>query len=119
MIEIVTATADDFDSLPLYRCRAYVAKKDGRKIGIGGLGFPPDGPVMMWAEITDELRALPVTLHKIGLRVVADAERLGIRQMYATTEQGFDAAERWIKRLGFTATGEVVEGNKVHVWHAH
>lgn len=117
MIEIVTATVDDFDKPPPYRCRAYAVKKDGKVIGIGGLGFLPETTIM-WSEISDELRALPVTLHKVGKRVVADAEALGIKAMYATTDEGFDAAERWISRLGFTATGEVIDGKKVHVWHA-
>ena len=118
MIEVALATADDFDKPPPYRCRAYAVKKDGRVVGIGGLGFPQGGPVWMWAEITDELRAHPVALHKVGKRVVADAEAMGIRRMYATTAMGFDAAERWIKRLGFTEAAETVEGKKVHVWHA-
>ena len=65
------------------------------------------------------LRALPVTLHKIGKRVVEDARSMGVKTMYATTDEGFAAAERWITRLGFTFTGEVKDGKKVHVWHAH
>lgn len=119
MIETVIATPDDFAAPPPYRCLAYAVKKDGRVIGLGGLGFPSKLPVFMWAEITDELRALPVTLHKVGKRVVDEARNMGIKVMFATTEEGFDAAERWIKRLGFTATGEVTDGKKVHVWHVH
>jgi len=119
MIEVVPATLDDYPEPPAYRAKAYAVKKDGRVIGIGGLGFPVNLPVFMWSTITDELRALPVTLHKVGKRVVEDARSMGIKVMYATTDEGFDAAERWIKRLGFTPTGEVRDGKKVHVWHAH
>ena len=118
MIEVCLAQPDDFATPPPHRCRAYAVKKDGRVIGIGGLGFPAGGPVILWADITDELRALPVTLHKVGKRSIADAIPLGIKRVYATTDQGFAAAERWIKRLGFTDTGEVIDGKKVHVWHA-
>lgn len=118
MIEIALATADDYPEPPAYRARAYVVKKDGEVIGIGGLGFPVGLPVFMWSTITDELRALPITLHKVGKRVVADAQAMGVKTMYATTDEGFAAAERWIGRLGFHPTGEVNDGKKVHVWHA-
>ena len=119
MIEVALAQPEDFATTPPYRCRAYAVKKDGRVIGIGGLGFMPNGYVFLWAEITDELRALPITLHKVGKRAIGDAIPLGIKQVYATTDIAFEAADRWIKRLGFSETGEVVDGKKVHLWHAH
>ena len=36
MIECRPATLEDLDEPPLYRVRAWVALKDGQKIGIGG-----------------------------------------------------------------------------------
>lgn len=118
MIEIVPARAEDYATPPPYRSWAVVVKKDGKVIGIGGLWFPPHMPPILWSEITDELRALPVTLHRTGLRSIAKARSLGVKIMYAITEVGFEAAERWIKRLGFEETGEVKDGNKVHIWRA-
>ena len=49
------ATADDFiaftGSLPHCRTRAWVGEIDGRIIGMGGVAYPPDGPVpVMWAD---------------------------------------------------------------------
>ena len=122
MIECRTATLKDFDEPPLYRVRAWVALKDGQKIGIGGLGFPPGMPVVIWAELTDELRKHPVSLHKIGLMGMREARAMGVRYMIATTAVGFEAAERWIARLGFVETGEIQlensTGKKVHAWFA-
>jgi hypothetical protein len=118
MIECRPATPEDFDEPPVYRVRAWTAFKDGRKIGIGGLGFPPGMPVVLWAELTDELRKHPVALHKIGLMGMREARASGVRYMVATTDIGFEAADRWIKRLGFVETGEVQDGKKVHAWFA-
>lgn len=119
MIEIALAKPEDYETPPPYRCRAYAVKRDGRLIGIGGLGFPPHMPPILWANITDELRSLPVTLHKVGMRGVADAKAMGVRVMYATTELGFEAAERWIARFGFEETGELQDGKKVWIWRDH
>ena len=122
MIEVRPATLDDFDEPPVYRVRAWVALKDGQKIGIGGLGFPPNMPVVIWAELTDELRKHPIALHKIGLMGMREARAMGVRYMIATTAVGFEAAERWIARLGFVETGEIQledsTGKKVHAWFA-
>lgn len=116
MIEIVPAQAEDFPEPPKYRCRAVAVKKDGKVIGIGGLTFPPGTYPFLWSTITDELRAMPVLLHKTGLRFIAEARSQGVRVMFATTDVGFEAADRWIKRLGFEETGEVKDGKKVHIW---
>ena len=116
MIEIALAKPEDFTKPPPYRARAIVVKKDGRVIGIGGLGFPPHMPPVLWSDISDELRALPVTLHRTGLRFIDEARAQGVRVMYATTDAEFEAAERWIRRLGFEHTGEVQDGKKVWVW---
>ena len=118
MIEVTLAKPEDFDTPPQYRCRAYVVKKDGRKIGIGGLAFPPNLPPFLWSEISDELRAMPVTLHKTGLRYIAEATRLGVKVMYATTDEGFEAGNRWLTHLGFEETGEAKDGKKVYIWRA-
>lgn len=118
MIEIGIAKPEDFANPPPYRCLAYCVKKDGRVIGLGGFGFPADGPVFIWSELTDELRALPLTLHRLAKKAIRHIEGMGVRVMYATTDVGFEAAERWVEHLGFVPTGEVVDGKKVHVWHA-
>ena len=44
---------------------------------------------------------------------------MGVRVMYATTELGFEAAERWIARFGFEETGELQDGKKVWIWRDH
>lgn len=116
MIEIVPAQIEDYPEPPPYRSRAWAVKKDGRVIGIGGLTFPPDTHPVLWSNISDELRAMPVTLHKTGLRFVAEARQQGVRVMYATTDVGFEAGERWIRRLGFEETHEIQGGKKVWIW---
>lgn len=119
MIEIKIAEPEDYTEPPVYRSRAWVVLKDGRKIGMGGLAFPPNMVPFIWSEISDELRAMPVTLHKTGLRYIEEAKALGLKVMYGTTDVGFEAGERWIRRLGFEETGEVKDGKKVWIWRAH
>lgn len=100
--------------LPPYRTRCITAVLGDQVIGIGGLVFYPGGTVAVSALIKEELRRRPVTLHRAGLRVMADAEQLGIAEIVGEPQPDNPAAERWMERCGFTRVE--VEGRPIFFW---
>ena len=99
---------------PAYRCQCLTALAGDRILGVGGFIFPPGGDVWCSAFITDEGRKYPTALHRVGLAVMALGRRRGFRRVYAAAQPGNPAAERWLERLGFTASE--IAGEKVFVW---
>jgi hypothetical protein len=116
--ELTPTTQADLDATegePLeFRVRAVTAKLGDQIIGVGGLGFPKNGQVVIWARLTDEIRKRPVQLHKTALAALADAKARGIRQIVALADPTVPASERWLERLGFDP--EMHLGKKVYVW---
>ena len=108
-IEVRPTVAADLPALtsePLpFRIKALTAVQDGAIIGIGGIGFTPAGDVVAFAELTPAERTAKVTLHRTARRVLAEARAAGIREIIASADPTFAAAQRWLARLGFTPIG--------------
>lgn len=102
------------DALP-WRIRALTGEVDGRVIGVGGLAYLPGGTVAAWAALTDEARACKVSLHRAGLRFMADIKAAGIRRVVASADIHSPAALRWLLRLGFRPVDDDPE-RAVFVW---
>jgi len=118
-VTIRPATTSDFEQLigsPLpYRVRAFAVEEDGQLLGVGGFAYLPDGAIGAFIHQKPGAgRAHPVSIHKAGLRAMIEARRLGFNRVVAMADPGLDAAERWLKRLGFKET--LVDGQKVYVW---
>ena len=117
------ATQADFIAMfghpPEHRVRALAAEIDGRLVGLGGLALvmPAEGDAcefwVCFMRAPDALRARPVALHRAGLRMIAEAQRLGIRRLVALAEPGIEAAERWLRRFGFVP--EEINGETVWI----
>ena len=115
-----SATQDDFLAMfghgPKWRVRALAAEIDGKLVGLGGLGLMMPGETWCaFMRATDAFRARPMALHRAGLRMVAEARRLGIRRLVALAEPGIEPAERWLARFGFRP--EKIDGAIVWVWN--
>lgn len=97
-----------------HRIRAITALLDGEVIGIGGLGYRPDGTAIAFAEISDTLRKYPLAVHRAGLLGMALIEASGVPMVIAEAQPGNAAAERWLKHFGF----EPIElcSRKAFVW---
>jgi hypothetical protein len=112
------ATRADFDAMlaePLpWRVRATAAEVDGKLIGVGGLAFLPDGTIGAFVHAFDEARKYPVSMHRAGLKTMADARALGIRRVVALADKNIDRATPWLERLGFRKM--IQEGEGVWVW---
>ncbi len=84
-----------------YRIRAITALVDDRVIGLGGIGFRPDGYVIAFAAILPEARKYPAAIHRAGRMAVDMMRRSGIPMVVAEAQPGNPAAARWLLRLGF------------------
>ena len=86
-----------------YRIKAYTGLIDGEVVAIGGLGFPPEGPAIGFADLKDIARQWPyaVELHRFARRVIAEAKAAGVPRIVAKADTSIEAAARWLKRLGF------------------
>lgn len=119
-VTLEPATREDFAELaavskktpaaPPMRMLALAAKVDGRVIGIGGIAFNRYGQKVAFADITEEARKYPVSIHKAGLAAIALAKKQGLKQLVATGES-HEASVRWLIRLGFRP---VAVGNEVN-----
>lgn len=98
------------EKLP-HRIKALTAiDAEGRPIGIGGLVFMPDG--MAWATLriardvaNDTRRRHAVTLMRAARAVLADAQRQGLRTLYAKADPSIEGSGRFLARLGFRPIG--------------
>jgi RimJ/RimL family protein N-acetyltransferase len=84
-----------------YRIRAITVLADDRVIGMGGIAFPPHGPVIAFVQQAQDAKNYPVAFHRAGLQAMRMIRDAGIMQVIATTDRNSPAAIRWIERLGF------------------
>jgi hypothetical protein len=88
------------ESLP-FRIRAITMLADDRVIGLGGIAFPPHGPVIAFVQQTAEARKYPGAFHRAGLQAMQMIQGSGLGEVIATTDRDSPRAIRWIERLGF------------------
>lgn len=97
-----------------HRIKCITAELDGRVIGIGGLGFRPDGTVIAFAQINDEFRKYPRAVHRAGRAGMALIRASRVPLVIAEAQPDNAAAERWLLHFGFTPIE--IDGVKVFVW---
>jgi hypothetical protein len=93
-----------------HRIQAITALAGDQVIGVGGLGFRPDGTVIAFVQMLDQAKAYPAAIHRAGLMAMAMIERARVPLVIAEAQPDNPAAERWLLRLGF----EPLDG--VFVW---
>lgn len=98
-----TAAADlAFINEPLpYRIQAITALAGDRVLGIGGLGFHPDGSVVAFVHMREEARKYPAAIHRAGLLAMRMIRSSRYPLVVAEADPDNPAATRWLRRLGF------------------
>ena len=112
------SVASDFAALgetPGYRCQCITALAGDAIVGLGGFVWR-DGAVWASVIITEQARAYPAGIHRVGLAAMRFARELGLTRVYAMPQPDNPAAERWLRRLGFAETD--MAGEPVFVWTA-
>ena len=97
-----------------HRIRAFTALAGDTVLGIGALGFRPDGTVIAFAQINDEGRRYPVAIHRAGLELMKMIRESRLPLVVAEAQAGNAAAEPWLLRLGFRPVD--FNGRKVFAW---
>lgn len=85
-----------------------------RVIGIGGIGYRPDGTVVAFAQLMPEFLQYPRAVHRAGRAGMALIRKSRVPTVIAETDPGNAAAARWLLHFGFVA--REVGGHKVFVW---
>ena len=80
--------------------KAWCFDLDGRVIALGGLSLTK-GRWFAFLDLTDEARAYKMTLMRTAKRMMAEAERMGIRYVYTEADLDEPRSTEWLRRLGF------------------
>lgn len=97
-----------------HRIQAITAVAGDQVVGIGGIGFRPDGTVIAFVAMSDEAKRYPVAIHRAGLMAMDMIRRARVPVVVAEAQPGNPAAARWLERLGFKACE--LAGERVYVW---
>jgi hypothetical protein len=84
-----------------FRIRAITVLVGDTVLGIGGIGFPPNGPVIAFVQQAPEARKYKVSFHRAGLMALRMIRESGVAEVVATADTDDPAALAWLKRLGF------------------
>ena len=119
MIAFRPTTRADIAALDLdlaWRIRAETAVVDGAPVAVGGITYLPDGTVAAFVEPYDAISRFPVGFTRAVRRGLAAARARGVRRIVALAdvEGAGEAAERWLRRLGFHPVE--APGALVYVW---
>lgn len=109
MVEVRPSTVDDLiehcGGLPAFRIRAYTGLIDGEVVAIGGVAYLPNGVGLAFLDAQDVTRErAKLTLYKTAKRVIEDCKSRGVTRINARPSLDIEAAERFLKRLGFHLT---------------
>lgn len=119
MITVAPTTQDDVEAFLQtrpWRLKAVTGRVNGEIKGIGGIAFLPDGLAVAFLEASeDDCRRYPITLHRTAKAFLDDARGRGMRNILALVDSKREAADRWLKRLGFERIGES-GGEVVYQW---
>ena len=116
------AVREDFSVLeiPLTARVSAVAGFDenGEIAGVGGIAYRVGGLPYAFTNLKPRALMSPVSLHRCALRVMAKAREDGVEKIIACADLARSpAAERWLSRLGFVKTHDML-GNPMWIWEA-
>lgn len=89
-----------------------VCEEGGARVGIGGIYEGVDG--RWWASIKAGARR-PVALWRAARDVLEAAGNAGVA-VHALADDRIEGAERFLMRIGFRPTDEMIEGYRVLKW---
>jgi hypothetical protein len=120
VITLRPAVNGDFEAVvgrpPPFRIKALTGVEDGKPVGIGGIGFQPDGTYVAFMSCNECARRYKVAMHRAALLTMNAAKSMGIKRLVALADPGIEKAEPWLLRLGFKPVE--VAGERVFVWNS-
>ncbi len=97
-----------------FRIRAITAHIGDQVLGVGGLGYLPNGVVGAFVAMNAEGRRYPAAIHRAGLAAMRMIRQSGERRVVAIADEFVPGAARWLERLGFEAV--TIDGLTAYVW---
>lgn len=105
-----------FSRYTVPRFAGVIAELDGKEIGAAAIVIGIGGRPFLSMEITDTLRRFPIFMHRTAKRLTdVGVSQLGA--LYAIEASIEPTAERWLQRLGFVLTDELIGGERVFTHH--
>lgn len=99
-----------------FRIKAITAHLGDQVLGVGGLGYMPNGVVGAFVAMNDEGRKYPAAIHRAGLAAMRMIRDSGEPRVVAIADEFVPGARRWLERLGFRP---VMVGNATaYVWES-
>lgn len=99
-----------------FRIRAITAHIGDQVLGVGGLGYLPNGIVGAFVAMNAEGRKYPTAIHRAGLAAMRMIRASGEQRVVAIADEFVPGASRWLERLGFRPVA--VDGLTAYVWEA-
>lgn len=99
-----------------FRIKALTAHIGDQVLGVGGLGYMPNGIVGAFVAMNEEGRKYPAAIHRAGLAAMRMIRESGEPRVVAIADALVPGAERWLERLGFRLV--TVDGLTAYVWQA-
>lgn len=99
-----------------FRIKAITAHIGDQVLGVGGLGYLPNGVVGAFVAMSAEGRKYPVAIHRAGVAAMRMIRQSGEQRVVAIADELVPGAERWLARLGFRPV--TVDGLTAYVWEA-
>lgn len=97
-----------------FRIRAITAHVGDQVLGVGGLGYLPNGVVGAFVAMNAEGRKYPTAIHRAGRAAMRMIRESGEQRVVALADELVPGAARWLERLGFEAV--TVDGVTAYVW---
>lgn len=92
------AAFSDMENKP--SARAWVGELDGKVIALSGLALI-GGRWFLFLDLTEEARKHKVTMMRAAKMIMAEAQKQGIRVIYAERDEDEPKSEAWLRSLGF------------------
>lgn len=100
------------------RFAGVVAELDGQEIGAAAIVIGIGNRAFLSLEITDTLRRFPIFMHRTARQLTeAGVSQLG--RLYAIESAKEPGAGKWLERLGFVPTEELIDGERVYAHGSH
>lgn len=105
-----------FSKYGMPRYYGVMLQEDGEDIGAGAIVWGDKDRPFLCLEITDRLRARPSFMHRVAKKLVyAGVQACG--ELFVIEEKDEPTSPKWLDRLGFKPTGELMNGERLLQWH--
>lgn len=99
-----------------FRIRAITVLDGDKVLGIGGIGFTPDGRVIAFVQQSEEAKRYPIAFHRAGLMAMRMIEESSVAEVLSSADKDNPKALQWLERLGFVRAGDIENNRALFVW---